>query len=239
MSNVKLGSARVDENGKYSGGAAGDQKQTKVDDYSGEVSMQDFYIHPKGWNVIRANSVEHAIGIASAMVIACNNVNIGYNQAKRLDIIKYGVWSKVKTSCDCSSLVRECVKAATGVDPGNFTTANEVSMLMATNLFVSMSYTPGMTLYTGDILVTATKGHTVVVVSGEPRDVDVSEKYYKKYAGNTTSIVSALSAVGETDTSFNHRLRIAKKNKIEKYTGTAKQNTEMLNLLKLGKLKKA
>ena len=40
MSNTIIGSARCDEYGRYSGGSAGDQKQTTKPDYKGEVSMQ-------------------------------------------------------------------------------------------------------------------------------------------------------------------------------------------------------
>lgn len=60
--------------------------------------------------------------------------------------------------------------------------------------------------------------------------------YYPKYSGNTSSIVTALNAVGEADTSKNHRKQIAAANGIANYSGTAAQNTTLLNLLKKGKL---
>lgn len=62
-----------------------------------------------------------------------------------------------------------------------------------------------------------------------------SEKYFKKYTGNTVSIVTALNAIGATS-SFAYRSKIAKANNIKLYVGTAAQNTKMLNLLKQGKL---
>lgn len=62
--------------------------------------------------------------------------------------------------------------------------------------------------------------------------------YYKAYTGTSTSIVTALKSVGETDTSLAHRKKIALSNGISGYTGTATQNTQMLSLLKQGKLKK-
>jgi hypothetical protein len=62
---------------------------------------------------------------------------------------------------------------------------------------------------------------------------------YTKYTGKSDSIVDALKAVGVTDTSKTHRAKIAKANGISGYTGTASQNTEMLILLKGGKLIKA
>lgn len=64
-----------------------------------------------------------------------------------------------------------------------------------------------------------------------------SSSYYKKYTGDSGSIVSALNAIG-VDSSYNYRAKIAKANGISNYSGTAAQNTKMLNLLKQGKLKK-
>jgi hypothetical protein len=63
-------------------------------------------------------------------------------------------------------------------------------------------------------------------------------KYYAKYTGKTTSIVTALNSLKITS-SFEYRKKIAKANNITSYTGTAAQNTKMLNLLKQGKLIKA
>lgn len=231
---VYIGSARIDERGKAIGGKAGDQKQTDVTDYKGEVSQQKFYVSPKGWDIARALKSTHATSIAASMITACDNPNVGYDQGNRLDIMSKGTNTKVLTECDCSSLVRKCVLEATNVDPGNFTTDNEINALLKTGLFKKISYKEGMTLYTGDILVTKTKGHTVVVTVGAPRNNN--SKYYPCYNGNTTSIVTALSSVGETDTSYVHRKRIAKENGIGNYSGTASQNTYLLNLLKLGQL---
>lgn len=239
--NVIIGSARIDEKGNVSGGAVGDQKQTSKPDYKGEVSLQNFYVASKGWYVLRPKSDAHAIKIAEKMLTACNNANLGYDQGNRTGVIKYGVASTVKTECDCSALVRACVKEATGKDPGNFTTANEAACLEATGLFNGrVAYTNGMTLYTGDVLVTKTKGHTVIVVEGTSRlSAPFLVNYYPKYTGTSGSIVSALAAVGEKDTSYSHRAKIAKANAISGYSGTAAQNTQMIKLLKSGKLVKA
>lgn len=170
---IMVGSARIDERGNASGGAAGDQKQTSAtNDLTGEVSMQKMYSHSKGWYILRPKSAAHAVKMADLMKAACNNANIGYDQGNRLRVVQHGIMTAVKTECDCSSLVREVVKEATGKDPGNFTTANEAASLEATGLFeskrsyVSQSATP---VYDGDVLVTKAKGHTVIVVSGNAR----------------------------------------------------------------------
>jgi len=63
--------------------------------------------------------------------------------------------------------------------------------------------------------------------------------YYGTYKGKGTSIVSALQAVGEKDTTFAHRKKIAAANGITGYQGTVKQNLKMVDLIKAGKLIKA
>lgn len=59
--------------------------------------------------------------------------------------------------------------------------------------------------------------------------------YFNKCNAKYTSIVDALKSLG-FNSSFNYRKKIATANNIKLYVGTAKQNTQMLNLLKQGKL---
>ena len=177
--------------------------------------------------------------IAAAMINACNNANIGYDQGRRLEIMQHGTQAKTLCSCDCSSLVRKCVLEATGKDGGNFTTANEKEKLLATGLFEDAgNYTKGTALYTGDVLITKVKGHTVIVTAGQARSSQ-NRGLYPKFTGVTTSIVAALKSIGEDDVTFEHRKVIALVNGINGYTGTAAQNTYLLNLLKQGKLIRA
>jgi hypothetical protein len=227
---VIIGSARHDEHGNcYSGGKSGDQTGQ-------EVSVQKFYNHSKGWNVLRAKNNKVAEKLAEAMQIASDNKNIGYDQSERYGIIKHGINTKVKTECDCSSLVRACIIYASGKDVGDFNTSNERSVILKSGLFKDAgSYKQGDTLYNGDILVTRTKGHTVIVVKGAKK---CKAKYYPKYKGNSNSIVEALKAVGEDDVSKEHRAEIAKKNGFSNFKFTSEENSKMLSLLKKGKLKK-
>lgn len=62
-----------------------------------------------------------------------------------------------------------------------------------------------------------------------------SVKYFKTYDGESESIVDALKTTG-AKTDFAYRKKIAAKNKITNYKGTAEQNTKLLALLKKGKL---
>lgn len=165
---VTIGSARIDENGHASGGAAGDQTGK-------EVSTQNWYKHSKGWRVLRCKDPGKAAKIAEAMIAACKNPKIGYDQDQRLTLYNLAKNvgfdpGKVTTACetDCSALVRVCMAYA-GIMVANFTTPNEASVILATGLFVELTaskYTTGSAyLRKGDILVTKTQGHTVVVLT--------------------------------------------------------------------------
>lgn len=249
---IIIGSARHDENGKYISGKKGDQlqksvmgnvprnanavKQSVVQDMQGECSMQNFYIHSKGWFVLRPISKKFADMLAYSMETACNNKNIGYSQGCQRKTID-DVNTLIPINVDCSKLVRDCIYNASHVDVGNFTTSNEVGVLEKCGMFdkhftfKSLAQTP---LYDGDVLVTKTKGHTVIVVKGASRPSD--KVYYPKYIGSTTSLVTALKAVGEQDATYEHRKEIAKVNGVSNYSGTATQNTQLLKLLKNGTL---
>lgn len=165
---VKVGSARHDENGNLRGGKAGDQT-------GHEVETQKWYKHKKGWVVIRAKSSTAREKIAQDMEWACANPNIGYDQsqngtlfaaAKKVDFN----CSKVTVKCetDCSRLVRVCCWYA-GIEAPLFYTGTEVDVLRRTGAFeilTSPKYTESPDyLVRGDILVTKTTGHTVVVLN--------------------------------------------------------------------------
>lgn len=208
MATIYIGHASQDENGKYQGGTVGDQTGK-------EVCKRTYYLHSKGWYLLRPKEVAHAIAIAEAMLRACNNPCIGYDQGNRLGIITYGTNTKTKTECDCSSLVRQCVKEATGFDVGNFTTANEKTKLEASGLFeTAVSVTSSTELFNGDILVTKSKGHTVVIVEGNSRTTSsIMQEVYKLKTlkkGSTGNDVTIFESImikmgyytGEIDTEF-------------------------------------
>lgn len=173
---IKVGSARIDERGHAHGGSAGDQTGK-------EVSTQNYYKHSKGWVVLRAKSAKQANAIAKDMLYACANHNIGYDQYQRDTL--YNVAKEVGFNCskvnkrvetDCSALVRVCCCYA-GIIVGNFRTYNERKMLLATGQFddvtSKVNTSTGKGLCIGDVLVTKTHGHTVVVVSGATKRSDL------------------------------------------------------------------
>lgn len=168
MSNVVVGSARIDERGRISGGKAGDQTGK-------EVSTQSWYKHKKGWRVLRCKSADKAEKIARTMQAACDNANIGYDQYQRDTLYKLAKDvgfdpALVDAPCetDCSALVRVCLAYA-GILVENFRTSNEASVLLRSGEFIELKegrYTDQSAyLRRGDILVTRTQGHTVVVLS--------------------------------------------------------------------------
>ncbi len=165
---VKIGSARIDENGKARGGKAGDQTGR-------EVGTQSWYKHAKGWRVFRAKDPAVAAKIAQDMQWACDNSHIGYDQGQRLTL--YDVSKPLGFNCrrvekncetDCSALVRVCCAYA-GISLPNFRTPTEPAALLDSGAFVELKgskYTDSdKYLKRGDILVTRTQGHTVVVLS--------------------------------------------------------------------------
>lgn len=159
---VKIGSARINENGKVTGGKAGDQTGK-------EVMEQEFYMHSKGWRILRPTA--HAKEIAENMKKACANNNIGYSQSGRYGLMRElpevkGDFSKVKKCCtDCSALVRECVRYAFGKFVPDFNTSSEVFTLTKNGFCKEVKGKLPDDLKPGDILVTKSKGHTAIVVS--------------------------------------------------------------------------
>lgn len=166
---VVVGSARIDERGNANWGKAGDQT-------SREVATEPYYKHRLGWYMLRPKEAAVARKIGLAMVEACLNNNIGYDQSERYGVInclkKYGRIAKINelTEADCSSLVRACCIQA-GILVGDFNTSSEVAVLERTGAFhKAVIVTNDTKLCQGDILVTRSKGHTVIVTEGYPRE---------------------------------------------------------------------
>jgi len=107
----KISNAGSDENGKYSGGTAGDQT-------GNEWRIRTWYNRP--WNVVlRYSNPDIADLIAELAIEAANNNKIGYDQNQRTtywtQLSKSGYRpSKITTACetDCSAGVAANIKAA-------------------------------------------------------------------------------------------------------------------------------
>ena len=179
---VRIGSARS----SYGNTAPGDQNGGK------EVSTENWYLHSKGWIVLRAIDPTQRELIAVAMERACDNNDIGYSQPTRntlYDNVKSCGFDPARTSkkvnTDCSALVRVCVNYA-GIKAGNFITSSEVRVLMATGAFMQFTddahCKSSARLLRGDILVTRSKGHTVAVLSDGAKAAEEKQSMPAEYA---------------------------------------------------------
>lgn len=200
---VIIGSARIDENNNINGGKAGDQTKK-------EVSTQNFYMHKKGWYAFKPKSKDVAKKLAQAMMDACANDHIGYDQSERLGVFNFvNGGTKIKnisldTECDCSGLVRACILEATGIVVPNFNTSSEPSALKKSGLFEDAFVVKGEAeLEEGMILCTMEKGHTVIVteakqatgssVKVQPVGKLEPSKYKDKTIAGTYSTVAELN----------------------------------------------
>ena len=68
-----------------------------------------------------------------------------------------------------------------------------------------------------------------------PPPPPTANRFFPATSAGGGSIVAALNAIN-VDSSFNNRARIARANGISNYSGTAAQNTNLLNLLRQGRL---
>ncbi len=166
---VKIGSARNGETGKPTNNKAGDQTGK-------EVSVQNWYLHSKGWRVFRCKDPAKAEKMADQMQAACDNPYIGYDQYQRHTLYKVAqamAWelAKVKTKCetDCSALIRTIMASVGIFVPEDFRTGNMPGYLLKSGQFVELTgdkyQKQSAYLKRGDILVTGTSGHTVMVLS--------------------------------------------------------------------------
>lgn len=185
---VYIGGAKINEYGTTEGGKAGDQNGK-------ECMVEPWYKHEKGWYVLRAKDRSVAKLIAKDMRAICENNKIGYSYWEHC----YGLYneskqygfdaSKVNSPCDtnCAKAVLVCVKYA-GVNVADFSTSDEMDKLLATGKFDvfkdSEHCDNTFLLLEGDILVTRTKGHTVVVLNDGKAMELIKWKSSTEYCGN-------------------------------------------------------
>ena len=166
---VRIGHASIDENGKATGGAAGDQNGR-------EVLIRDWYNKP--WNVllrpVRSELAEKSARMCEA---ACANENIGYDQYGRNTLhtkakaVGFDL-SKIAEACecDCSSLMHVCAiagGAALTYGANGHTTRTMVREFTASGDYIKLTGSEYLTssklLQRGDILVKE-GSHTVMVL---------------------------------------------------------------------------
>lgn len=167
-----IGHASIDENGRASGGQAGDQTGK-------EVCVRTWY--NSSWNkMIRPKSADVAEKMARFVEAVCNGNMVGYDQGQRNTLRTYAKaagWdgSKITTKCetDCSAFMTVAAEAA-GIDV-EYTegwnapvTGNMCDRFKATGAFDVLTDKKYLTspdyVRRGDILV-RTSGHTAMVLT--------------------------------------------------------------------------
>ena len=164
---AKIGHAAHNEMRKVKGGKKGDQTRK-------EILIQAWYLHKKGWIVLRARDPEVAKKLADTMVAICKNDHFGYGQDYRLSGFNeakkhdFDV-SKVDVNCglDCSETVRVCLWSA-GIKVEDFRTRTQLSVIKKTGAFEVLTLDKycksSKHLKRGDILLTKeVPGHTAIV----------------------------------------------------------------------------
>lgn len=165
---VRIGHASIDENGKATGGSAGDQTGK-------EVVIRNWYNKP--WNVVlRPKSAAVAELSARACEAACANPNVGYDQGGRNTL-----YAKAKAAvfdlsavgaceCDCSSLMHVCAIAGGAnltYGSNGYTTRTMVSAFVASGDYEKLTDSKYLDsdkyLKRGDILVKE-GSHTVMTL---------------------------------------------------------------------------
>ena len=170
---VKIGHASIDERGKASGGAAGDQTGK-------EVYTRNWY--SKGWNaVLRPKSAALAEKSAQACETACANPNIGYDQGGRNTLhakasaVGYDLGKITEPcECDCSSLMHVCAIAGGAnltYGANGHTTRTMVRAFVNSGDYIKLTSSNYLTmdkyLQRGDILVKEGSHTVMVLTNGE------------------------------------------------------------------------
>lgn len=185
---VRIGHASVDERGRATGGAAGDQTGK-------ELCIREWY--SGGWNVLlRPVRAELAEKSAAACEAACENSCIGYDQTGRNTLYTQAKAAgfdlgRIESSCecDCSSLMHVCAIAGGAKLSyiGNGHTTRTMARAFVTSgdyekITASAYLTSPDLLRRGDILVKE-GSHTVMVLrSSEPKTCDLTLPLLEKGA---------------------------------------------------------
>lgn len=191
---VKIGHARIDENGKAYNGKAGDQNGK-------EVMVSNWY--NGSWTaVFRPKDSSVAEKIAKTCEQACANNHIGYDQHQRTTLFveaKSKNWDLSKITknveTDCSALVSVCINAAGIAISKDMWTGNEESLIKKTGKFDILKEGKYLTssdyLKRGDILLKS--GHTVMVLSNGAKVTVINTKPTAPKFNEFTAYVANIS----------------------------------------------
>lgn len=217
---VKIGHASIDENGRATGGKAGDQTGKEV---CSSTWWND------GWTaLVRPTKKSVANKIVKACKAGVNNKKIGYDQSQRTTLfiqaekVDFDL-SKVSTVCetDCSAFVSVCVNAAGVKVSKDIYTGNMVKALEATGAFKVYRGTKYLTnsdyLKAGDILVAEGK-HTVIVLEDGAKVSSTTESTTTKSNTEGSSVAEKfngnIAGTYKTTNALNLRAGAGTENKV-------------------------
>ena len=246
---MRIAHASIDEHNQAKNGAAGNQTGR-------EVCVRTWYNKP--WSICLRHPDrkvrEQIAEIAEILATPPVNSLIGYDQNERNTLhdvdrqCKYDVVTFINEhqlcETDCSAFVT-CVCLFAGLKQLEYSgNAPTTSTMKATfkkagfNVLTDEKYVAGTEyLSKGDILLKPSS-HTVIVLDDGEKYGKVNQIiYFPACAEYMVSIVDALKTIG-VDSSKDNRRKIYSANFTDKYKATAKQNRDMLELLKAGRLKK-
>lgn len=246
---MRIAHASIDENRNTKNGQAGNQSGR-------EVCVREWYNKP--WTICLRHPDrkvrEQIADIAEILATPPINSLIGYDQNERNSLhnvaksCKYDIVEFINAhelcETDCSAFVT-CVCLFAGLKQleysGNAPTTSTMKSMFKKagfNVLTDKKYV-SMTDYLskGDILVKPS-GHTVIVLDDGLKYGSVGHiVYYPSCESYHISLVDALKTIG-VDSSKDNRRQIYKANFPDKYVGSGKQNRDMLELLKTGRLVK-
>lgn len=209
---IKIAHSSIDERGKATGGAAGDQTGR-------EVCIRDWYT--ASWDVVlRPKTATIAEKSAKFMEQACVNNAVGYDQWQRNSLFEQAKKvnfdaSKitVKCECDCSSLIHVAVIAA-GVNApygsNGFTTSTMTNKLVASGNYEKLTDSKYLTsdkyLKRGDIIVNV-GSHCVMALengSGVATTTPTTSNTVSSTVSSTSTItVGAVVSIAKNATYYN------------------------------------
>lgn len=246
---MRIAHASIDEHNHAKNGEAGNQTGR-------EVCVRSWYNKP--WSICLRHPDrkvrEQIAEIAEILATPPVNSLIGYDQNERNTLhdvarqCKYDVVMFINEhqlcETDCSAFVT-CVCLFAGLKQleysGNAPTTSTMKSVFKKagfNVLTDEKYVAGTDyLSKGDILLKPSS-HTVIVLDDGEKYGKVNQIiYFPVCAEYHVSIVDALKTIG-VDSSKDNRRKIYSANFTDKYKATAKQNRDMLELLKAGRLKK-
>ena len=207
---VRIADARMDENKKAKGGAAGDQTGF-------EIAVRDWYLRDGGWDVyLECIDPVMAYLAARKFIQIANDNSFGYDQDQRwtgLDAIKQAggdIASAADSEFDCSSVI-DTIFILCGLKVERGYTGNLERRYLATGKFIAHRepkyLNSGNYAKVGGLYLAAGK-HVAMIVSNsavQPPDDDSVQVPYVKIISKVNVRAAAGSSIKVVDASNNKK----------------------------------